>query len=262
MAIDFRKELNARYEILTKSVEDIEKKNKSFPDGRINTRYRNGNTYFYLVNCESKEKYLTHEDDALIEQLIQKNYLNKVLKDAKTERKAILKMLELYPEKVAEDVYDSLPEWRKQYATPINLCDEAFAQKWMNTPYKRKPFKKGLPKFYTLKGECVRSKSEAMIADRLFARGIPYRYECPLKIGNRVIHPDFAILRMSDRKILYHEHCGKMDDADYKEDMVERANNYSEAGIVLGERLFYTFESDKVPLDIRTLDRIIDAHYR
>lgn len=128
MAIDFRKELNARYEMLTKSVEDIEKKNKSFPDGRINTRYRNGNTYFYLVNCESKEKYLTHEDDALIEQLIQKNYLNKVLKDAKTERKAILKMLELYPEKVAEDVYDSLPEWRKQYATPINLCDEAFTR--------------------------------------------------------------------------------------------------------------------------------------
>lgn len=262
MAINFRKELNSRYEMLAKSMEDIEKKKQSFPDGWINTRYRNGKTYFYLANYESKEQYLTHEDDALIEQLIQKSYLNKVLKDAKTERKAILKMLELYPEKVAEDVYDSLPEWRKQYATPINLCDEAFAQKWMNTPYKHKPFKKGVPKFYTLKGECVRSKSEAMIADRLFVRGIPYRYECPLKIGNRVIHPDFTILRMSDRKILYHEHCGKMDDADYKEDMVERANNYSEAGIVLGERLFYTFESDKVPLDIRTLDRIIDAHYR
>ena len=67
---------------------------------------------------------------------------------------------------------------------------------------------------------------------------------------------------MSDRKILYHEHCGKMSDAEYKEDMVERANNYSKAGIVLGDRLFYTFESDKVPLDIRTLDRIIDTHYR
>ena len=101
-----------------------------------------------------------------------------------------------------------------------------------------------------------------MIADRLFARGIPYRYECPLKVGNKIIHPDFTILRMSDRKILYHEHCGKMDDADYKEDMVERANNYSEAGIVLGDRLFYTFESDVTPLDIRTLDRITETHFR
>ena len=67
---------------------------------------------------------------------------------------------------------------------------------------------------------------------------------------------------MSDRKILYYEHCGKMDDADYKENMVERANDYSEAGIVLGDRLFYTFESDMTPLDIRTLDRITETHFR
>ncbi|MBQ1248392.1 MAG: hypothetical protein IIX95_10200, partial [Clostridiales bacterium] len=152
MAIDFRKELNARYELLTKSIEDIEKKNQTFPDGRINVRVHQHRSYYYLDGGKSKDRYLTRKDAALIEQLIQKDYLNKVLKDAKTEQKAILKMLELYPETVAEDVYDSLSEGRKKYATPINICDDAFAQKWMNTPYKRKPFKKGMPKFYTLKG--------------------------------------------------------------------------------------------------------------
>ncbi len=262
MAVDFRKELNARLDLLTKSIEDIEKKSKSFPEGWIITRSRKGKTYYYSANYKSKEQYLSSKDASLIGQLIQKDYLNKVLKDAKTERAAILKMLRLYPETVAEDVYDSLPEGRKQYATPINICDEAFAQKWMQTPYKRKPFKKGAPVFTTIKGERVRSKSEAMIADRLFARGIPYRYECPLKVGKKVIHPDFTVLRMSDRKILYHEHCGKMDDEEYKEDMVERANGYSEAGIILGDRLFYTFESEKTPLDMRTFDRIIDTHFR
>lgn len=262
MAIDFRKELKARYDLLTKTIEDIEKKSHSFPEGWINTRSRNGKTYYYLANYEAKEQYLTQKDSDLIQQLIQKDYLNKVLKDAKTERKAIQKMLNLYPETVVEDAYDNLPEGRKRYATPINICDEAFAQKWMNTPYKRKPFKKNSTVFTTIKGERVRSKSEALIADRLFARGIPYRYECPLKVGKRVIHPDFTILRMSDRKILYHEHCGKMDDEDYKEDMVERANDYSEAGIILGDRLFYTFESEKTPLDMRTFDRIIGTHFR
>ena len=207
MAIDFRKELNARYELLTKSIEDIEKKNQTFPDGRINVRVHQHRSYYYLDGGKSKDRYLTRKDAALIEQLIQKDYLNKVLKDAKTEQKAILKMLELYPETVAEDVYDSLSEGRKKYATPINICD-------------------------------------------------------PLKVGNKIIHPDFTILRMSDRKILYYEHCGKMDDADYKENMVERANDYSEAGIVLGDRLFYTFESDMTPLDIRTLDRITETHFR
>ena len=262
MSVDFRKELKARYDLLTKTIEDIEKKNKTFPDGRVNVRVHQHRSYYYLDGGESKDRYLTQKDSDLIQQLIQKDYLNKVLKDAKTERKAIQKMLNLYPETVVEDAYDNLPEGRKRYATPINICDETFAQKWMNTPYKRKPFKKNSTVFTTIKGERVRSKSEALIADRLFARGIPYRYECPLKVGKRVIHPDFTILRMSDRKILYHEHCGKMDDEDYKEDMVERANDYSEAGIILGDRLFYTFESEKTPLDMRTFDRIIDTHFR
>ena len=262
MAIDIRKALNARYGLLSKSVEDITRRIEELPAERINVKERNGKYYYYLDGEGVREKYLSSEESDLILQLVQKDYLNKVLRGAKTEQKAILKMLRLYPDTLAEDVYDSLSEGRKKYATPINICDDAFAQKWMNTPYKRKPFKKGMPKFYTLKGECVRSKSEAMIADRLFARGIPYRYECPLKVGNKIIHPDFTILRMSDRKILYYEHCGKMDDADYKENMVERANDYSEAGIVLGDRLFYTFESDMTPLDIRTLDRITETHFR
>ena len=262
MAIDFRKELNARLDLLTKSIEDIEKKNQTFPDGRINVRVHQHRSYYYLDGGKSKDRYLTRKDAALIEQLIQKDYLNKVLKDAKTEQKAILKMLELYPETVAKDVYDSLSEGRKKYATPINICDDAFAQKWMNTPYKRKPFKKDMPEFYTTKGERVRSKSEIIIADRLRANGIPYRYECPLKVGKKIIHPDFTILRMSDRKILYHEHCGKMDDPNYIEDMLTRGKDYSLENILLGDRLFYTFESDTTPLDVAMLDMLIKRHYR
>ena len=126
----------------------------------------------------------------------------------------------------------------------------------------RKPFKKGAPEFYTLKGERVRSKSEVIIADRLRANGIPYRYECPLKVGNKVIHPDFTILRMSDRKIIYHEHCGKMSDQQYLDDMLSRARDYNDAGIILGDRLFYTFETDTTPLDVTILDNIIKRHYR
>lgn len=262
MAVDFIKELNARYELLTKSIEDIEKKSQIFPEGWIITRSRKGRTYYYSAKYKSKEQYLSLEDAALIEQLIQKDYLNKVLKDAKKEQKAISKMLRLYPETVVEDVYDSLPEGRKRYATPINICDDEFAAKWMATPYKKKPFKKDTTEFYTLKHERVRSKSEVIIADRLRAKGIPYRYECPLKVGNKIIHPDFSILRMSDRRVLYHEHCGKMGDPKYVEDMLIRAKDYNNAGIILGDRLFYTFESETTPLDITLLDNIIEQHYR
>lgn len=260
MAVDIRKDLETRYELLSRSINDIEKKISLFPEGWVSIRSRNDRYYYYLSGYNADDKYLNDKEQ--IDTLLQKDYLKKVLRQAKRELSAIEKMSKLYPSTLAEDVFDQLSEGRKRYVKPINVYDDAYAQRWMAVPYKRKPFKKGMPKFYTLKGECVRSKSEAMIADRLFARGIPYRYECPLMIGNKIIHPDFTILRMSDRKILYHEHCGKMGDAGYKEDMVERTNGYSEAGIVLGDRLFYTFESDKTPLDIRTLDRITEMHFR
>ena len=171
-------------------------------------------------------------------------------------------MQKIYPEAVAEDVYDQLPEALKKYAKPINLCDDEYAIKWMETPYRHKPFKNDAPVFVTTKGERVRSKSEVIIADRLRANGIPYRYECPLKVGKKIIHPDFTILRMSDRSILYHEHCGKMGDQKYVEDMLVRQKDYNEAGIILGDRLFYTFESDTVPLDVTILDNIINQHFR
>lgn len=261
MAVNIRRDLLVRYELISKSIGDIEKKLDSLPQGRITVRTRGDKSYFYLDGTENENKYLGPGND-LIEKLIQKDYLKKVLKEARQELQAIEKMLKIYPDTRAEDVFAMLTESRKMFASPINICDDSYAAKWMETPYKHKPFKKDAPVFKTLKNERVRSKSEVIIADRLREKGIPYRYECPLKIGNKVIHPDFTILRMSDRRILYHEHCGKMGDPVYTEDLITRAKDYNKAGIILGDRLFYTFESETTPLDMTLLDNIIDQHYR
>lgn len=64
MAIDFRKELNARLDLLTKSIEDIEKKSKSFPEGWINIRCRNGRFYYCFADADDKDRYLVPKDDA------------------------------------------------------------------------------------------------------------------------------------------------------------------------------------------------------
>ena len=260
MAVDIRKDLETRYELLSRSINDIEKKISLFPEGWVSIRSRNDRYYYYLSGYNSDDKYL--KDNEQIDTLLQKDYLKKVLRQAKRELSAIEKMSKLYPSTLAEDVYDQLSEGRKSHIKPINVYDDAYAQKWMEVPYKRKPFKKDMPEFYTTKGERVRSKSEIIIADRLRANGIPYRYECPLKVGKKIIHPDFTILRMSDRKILYHEHCGKMDDPKYIEDMLTRGKDYSLEDILLGDRLFYTFESDTTPLDVAMLDMLIKRHYR
>ena len=250
-----------RYGLVSKSIDEIEKKIRLLPKGRINVRTRNGKTYYYLAETGAGERYLGTEDREFIEQLIQKKYLKDVLRKNRTEETALEKMIKIYPETLAEDLYDQLPEGFKKLAKPIIPFDESYANKWMEMPYKHKPFKKDAPVYLTTKGERVRSKSEVIIAERMRIKGVPYRYECPLIINGKIIHPDFTILRMSDRKILYLEHCGRMDDPKYTEDMIKRANDYSEAGIILGDRLFYTFESDTTPLDVKVIDRLIEENF-
>lgn len=251
-----------RYELITKTVKALEERLKSFPDGRLVVEKHKGGTHFILIVKGQNKRYLSKNDSRLIEQLIQKEYISKALKKGKTEIQVLKRTLRSYPDMVVENVFDSLPKYRMKYAKPIVLGDEQYAARWLAEPYKPKPFKKGAPVFYTLKGERVRSKSEVIIADRLYIKGIPYKYECPLKVGNEVIHPDFTILRMSDREIIYHEHCGKMSDQDYISDIPDRTNKYARRGIYQGDKLFYSFESDECPLNMKVLNESIENNYR
>lgn len=54
-----------------------------------------------------------------------------------------------------------------------------------------------------------------------------------------------------------------MDDPEYVENrVVNRVNDYSRAGIVLGDNLFLSFESSKTPLDVSALDNLINKHFK
>lgn len=251
----------ARYRSLTASIKHLETTKEKLAEGNINIKYHNGHAYYYqhINNCH---KYLNRKDTALIRQLVQKDHINKAIKAAKHEAEVLKKDIIGYPKDTMEKVYEMLPEERKKYASPLILSDEEYAKAWLATPYEPKPFSKDAPKYYTMKGERVRSKIEVIIADRLYIKGIPYKYECPVVIDGVVFHPDFTILRLSDRKVLYHEHFGKMGDAGYVEDMIDRVNKYARAQIFLGDRLFCTFESETQPIDLSWLDDFIEKNYR
>ena len=262
MAKAVRNVLSDRYDLITKTIENIEKKLKALPTGWINIRHQNGKAYYYYANAKSKERFLTKKDEELIKQLLQKRYLKEVLKAAKNELLALSKMLNIYLADLPEEMFEKLPEELRSGVEPIILGNEQDAREWMEEPYVGKPFKDDAPVYMTIKGERVRSKSEVMLADRLFFRGMPYKYECPIMIDGIVIHPDFSMKRMSDNKIIYHEHCGKMDDPEYYSDLVERINLYNQAGIMQGDRLTFSFETSDKPLDIRVIDRLIDEFFK
>ena len=253
--------MRARYRLLMTTINNLEKQKEKLAEGGINIKYHSKHPYYYQ-HANKRDRYLNQKDIELIKQLIQKDHICKVIKAAKQEAEILKKDIIGYPKEIMENIYETLPEDRKKYASPLIFNDEEYAKEWLAIPFVPKPFSKDAPEYYTMKGERVRSKSEVIIADRLYIKGIPYKYECPVLIGGVVFHPDFTILRLSDRKILYHEHCGKMGDSGYVEDMIDRANKYAKAKIFQGDRLFYTFESADHPLDISWLDDFIEKNYR
>lgn len=111
----------------------------------------------------------------------------------------------------------------------------------------------------TLKGDMVRSKSEALIADILFERKIPYRYESEIILDGIVYHPDFTILHPGSGKIVYWEHFGKLDDPDYIHKNADRIATLARNGILPSKNLIISSETRQFPLSRQSICELIDA---
>ena len=168
--------------------------------------------------------------------------------------------LEKYERTSLKKLYEKTVAGRKNLITADIVSDEEYALQWRKAEYKKKKFEGEVCEIVTEQGERVRSKSEKIIADKLYRLGIPYRYECPLMLKENVkVHPDFTILKLPERKEVYLEHFGMMDDPKYAEQAIRKLALYERNGIYLGVNLFVTFEDSKKPISVRALSEILEA---
>lgn len=112
----------------------------------------------------------------------------------------------------------------------------------------------------TLKGHMVRSKTELIIADKLFKAGIPYDYERPLdgSVRKGRIFPDFSFSDASGDLIIW-EHFGRMDDPQYLKGHEWKMNWYEQNGFVNGENLFVTEETLASGIDSSQLEKTLET---
>jgi AAA domain-containing protein/UvrD-like helicase family protein len=117
----------------------------------------------------------------------------------------------------------------------------------------------------TERGDLVRSKSELVIADKLFARGIDYGYEQQLALPNgRVRYPDFTITDHARGVTFYWEHLGLLDDPGYRlrwetkraEFIAARIKPWQEGGGEAGT-LIETRDEPGGALDAEAIARVI-----
>ena len=126
---------------------------------------------------------------------------------------------------------------------------------------KRNRKREGDPEYYTDRGERVRSKSEVIIANKMYSAGVPYLYECPIVLRDgTLIYPDFTVLNVREKKTMIWEHLGMMDDGSYCQRALDRILSLEREGYFPGKNLILTHETSRRPLDTRLLERVMHCY--
>ena len=85
----------------------------------------------------------------------------------------------------------------------------------------------------TSRGDVVRSKSEAMVAELLYARRIEYAYERKLTFDDGSFrYPDFTIEDDDLGRTIYWEHLGMLNDSVYAKRWEQKRRWYADHGVV------------------------------
>lgn len=233
---------------------------KKAPEGSLVLSKSNGSVQYYhkQESFQKKGKYISAKNRKLVSELAQKDYDLRFAKEVNKQKKRIDKAIKQLPNIELATIYSELPEGRKKYVIPYILTDEQYIEQWMGEQYIGKEFFDDTPVIMTERGERVRSKSEKILADKIFAMGIPYRYEYPVKLkGYGTVYPDFTLLNIRERKEIYLEHFGMMDDPTYSETAIKKLEDYAKNGIYIGKNLLVTFETLHKPLDMKIVEQML-----
>lgn len=255
---------------LKRIVEETHRRLTQAPTGHLRIKKKRGGVEYYYREEEKHEtgkqkkkvdtngRYLKKGEAELAKKIAQRDYDMRIVRSASMRMKAIDAFLDCYGSTRLGEIYETTNPGRRELLSAKILSDEEYKRQWQEVEYKGKAFEDGQKVILTERGERVRSKSEKIIADKLYSMGIPYRYECPLWLdGNVRFYPDFTVLRMPAREEVYFEHFGMMDDIGYVEGMTYKLNTYEKNGIYLGVNLFVTYETEKTALNSKVLDGLI-----
>ena len=253
-----------RYEKKIKhELEIIKGEKNKYPKGKLRVSVNHGNPQYYRVLEDKKhgETYLSKKKEMnTIRKLAQKEYSLKLIKGMEKSIKVIERAKIAYENVEWLNVYLGLSEERKKLVVP-NKLDGDYVKEWQNATYQGKKFQDDDPEIYTEKGERVRSKSEKMIADKMNLMGIPYKYECPLRLASGTyVYPDFTILNVPKRKEYFLEHLGMMDSPEYSQKAVKKINAYIKNEIYPGEKLLLSYETSQSPIDMTAVSLILEKY--
>lgn len=251
------------------------------PDGLLIYSHEKDIFHRYYHSHESKgkrtRKRITSKPE-LVNALARKAYLEKALQVCENNIATLKDAMQHYDTRTAADIVASLQKKYPQIPTlnflqptgsdssaaakQARIIDTGYAEngisldvfKWaeMDYPKNQHPFRNAL---YTSRGLRVRSKNELLIAEKLYAHNIPFRYDAVLDLGGNQVSPDFEFCSNAHLLKLW-EHCGMMHSEDYRSDYYYKRNLYDDYGFVPWRNIIFTFSRDN-DINLAEIDSII-----
>ncbi|MBR6529782.1 MAG: hypothetical protein IKT62_07070 [Firmicutes bacterium] len=231
--------------LLAEMIKEEKKANNELnllPKGELHQVLRNNKmTYFQVTKEDGKRvRKSINRKPEVISALARKMYLKREIR--------LLEQNIHYLSSISSKLENVTPD---NIMSKLPLKIAHFLEKeddWQNQDYKRSNYKLEELKHTTSRGLKVRSKSEVIIAEALYAHGIQFRYEEVLWIDGHQFIPDFKILTPS-RKVFYWEHCGMVNNPQYMKHHKDKMEQYEKIGIVPWKNLIVTYDTEEGIID-------------
>lgn len=229
---------------------------RHLPEGSLSLLHIKGKDYFYKYE-KGKRTYLGADRKIEVENLQKRKVMVTCLKKIDQNQVLMKQFLKRYQSIDLNYIRENLSKAYQNGSLDVYSARDKEITKWGDQEYQRSDkFPEALV-HRTLKGDFVRSKSEVIIANNLYMKGIEYRSEELTKVGSHIFAPDFKILVPSTRKIKLLEHFGMMHDPEYRERALWKISTYIENGYRPYEDILFTFDDLNGNTDAKNLDVLI-----
>ena len=260
-------DINALIAEMDSLIGTLEKRKELGAEGSIRCSSRGNRIEYTHVTPDGSRKYISNDNRELIETLARKAHFTKMINAAENEKKQLMRCISILESGSAisdiDEVFPALHEGIRKKTGPLTVSGDGYAINWER---RMQAMTRGVKTIRsdltTEKGECVKSKSEIIIADRLHHAGVPYVYEVTLSFndGNNFLYPDFLVLNKRTRREYVWEHLGKMDSTDYCYKNIGKLESFVRNGFIPGKNMILSMESSTKQLNTAYVDTMIKEY--
>ena len=261
-AMFYKNELTRINHQIRERIDDLKEELKALPEGELYVYTRDSVRHYYKrlpkVGNRKKERRIgIKKDPYTLTALTRKKY---VLTSLEVLEKNVELIAGLISQYLPADENSVMGEFLEKYP---ELADGVYhgrkeIEDWGEWQPKAEIYHPENLKSTASDGSGRRSLGELLIGAKLDHNKISYRYEMPAHPDLPYI-PDFTVMRPRDRKLIYWEHFGLINDKDYMERNRKKLLDYESVGIVPWENLIITYNQSDGGINERLIDAMIEA---